>query len=423
MSIWTPEWSLTVGGTTYTDLTLADVSITSGRTDIYSQATAGYASFTILNFDDTPVSINLNGQVNIRVKDSAGDYVNLFGGYVTDIDLDVTSSGTGGLVQNMKVIALGSLSKLPKSLTLGILSQDQDGDQIYTILEPLLFDSWNEVPAAETWAGYTPTVTWAEAENSGLGEIDRPGDYLLRARSSSVTDVYSLVAALANSGLGYIYEDNQGRICYADSTHRNEYLATNGYTVVSGNTALASGIKTSLKSGDIRNSVTINYGGSGGGGGGGGGGGSATASEPSSIAVYGLQAQAIDTSLQNNSDAEDQADFYLSIRAFPEAQFRSITFPLGNPEIDDSDRDALLNCFMGLPIDISDLPQNINNGRFQGFVEGWTFRASYNGLAITLTVSPTAYSLQAARWNTVSVAESWNTLSNTLDWNEATIVA
>jgi hypothetical protein len=413
MSIWTPEWSLTVGGTTYTDLTLADVSITSGRTDIYSQATAGYASFTILNFDDTPVSINLNGQVNIQVKDSTGTYVNLFGGYVTDIDLDVTSSGTGGLVQNMKVIALGSLSKLPKSLTEGVLSKAFDGDQIYTILEQLLFDSWNEVPAAETWAGYDPAITWAEAENSGLGEIDRPGDYELTARSSSVTDMYSLVSALANSGLGYIYEDNQGRISYADSTHRNEYLTANGYTVVSGNTALASGIKTSLKSGDIRNSVSIKY----------KNGQTVSDSEPSSIAVYGLQAQSIETTLEKEADAEDQAAFYLSIRAFPEAQFRSITFPLGNPEIDDSDRDALLNVFMGLPLDITDLPLNIGGGRFQGFVEGWTFRASYNGLSITTTVSPTGYSLQAVRWNGVSVAETWSTLSNTLEWQNATIVA
>jgi hypothetical protein len=413
MSIWTPEWSLTVGGDTYTDLTLADVSITSGRTDIYSQATAGYASFTILNFDDTPVSINLNGQVAIQVKDSTGAYVNLFGGYITDIDLDVTSSGTGGLVQNLKVIALGSLSKLPKSLTQGVLAKDFDGDQIFSILQEALFDSWNEVPAAETWAGYDPTVIWEEAENSGLGEIDRPGDYELTARSASVTDMYSLVSALANSGLGYIYEDNQGRISYADSTHRNEYLTANGYTVVSGNTALASGIKTSLKSGDIRNSVSIKY----------KNGQTVSDSEPSSIAVYGLQAQSIETTLEHTDDAEDQAAFYLSIRAFPEAQFRSITFPLGNPEIDDSDRDALLNVFMGLPLDITDLPLNIGGGRFQGFVEGWTFRASYNGLSITTTVSPTAYSLQAARWNSVSVAETWNTLSNTLEWQNATIVA
>ena len=414
MTIWTPEWSLTVNGSNdYANLTLADVSITSGRTDIYSQATAGYASFTILNFDDSPVTMNLNDQVTVRVKDSTGTFVNLFGGYITDLDLEVKSSGTGGMVQNMKIIALGALSKLPKSLTDGVLAKDFDGDQIYTILSALLFNTWNEVPAAETWAGYNPTTTWANAENSGLGEIDQPGNYELTARSSSVTDVYSLVSALANSGLGYLYEDNQGRICYADSTHRNTYLATNGYTSVSGNTALASGIKTSLKSGDIRNSVSIKYKNN----------QTVSASSAESIALYGLQAQSIQTTLEHTHDAEDQADFYLGIRAFPEAQFRSITFPLGNPEIDDSDRDALLNAFMGLAIDITDLPDNIGNGRFQGFIEGWTFRASYNGLAITLTVSPTAYSLQAARWNDVSVAETWNSLSNTLDWNEAIIVA
>jgi hypothetical protein len=414
MTIWTPEWSLTVNGANdYASVTLADVAITSGRTDIYSQATAGYASFTILNFDDTPVTMNINDQVTIRVKDSTGAYVNLFGGYVTDLDLEVKSSGTGGLVQNMRIIALGALSKLPKSLTDGVLAKDFDGDQIYTILSALLFDTWNEVPAAETWAGYNPTTTWAAAENSGLGEIDRPGDYELTARASDVTDVYSLVAALANSGLGYIGEDSQGRIFYADSTHRNTYLATYGYTSVSGNTALAAGIKTSLKSGDIRNAVTITYKNS----------QTVSAQDDSSIALFGYQAQSITTTLENGADATSQANFYLDIRAFPEAQFRSITFPLGNPEIDDSDRDALLNAFMGLPIDITDLPANIGDGRFQGFVEGWTFNASYNGLAITLTVSPTAYSLQAARWNGVSVAETWNSLSPTLTWNQATVVA
>lgn len=414
MTIWTPDWSLTVNGSNdYANLTLADVSITSGRTDIYSQATAGYASFTILNFDDSPVTMQLNDQVNIKVKDSTGTFVNLFGGYVTDLDLEVSRSGTGGMVQNMRIIALGALSKLPKSLTDGVLAKDFDGDQIYTILSALLFNTWNEVPAAETWAGYTPTTTWADAENSGLGEIDQPGDYELTARSASITDAYSLVAALANSGLGYIFEDSQGRIGYADSTHRNSYLTTYGYTSVSGNTALASGIMTSLKSGDIRNAVTITYKNN----------QTVSAESAESIALYGYQAQSILTTLEHTADATSQASFYLGIRAFPVPQFRSITFPLGNPEIDDNDRDALLNVFMGLPIDITDLPQNIGGGRFQGFVEGWTFRASYNGLALTLTVSPTAYSLQAARWESVSVAETWNTLSNTLDWNEATIVA
>jgi hypothetical protein len=171
MTIWTPEWSLTVNGSNdYASLTLADVAITSGRTDIYSQATAGYASFTILNFDDTPVTINLNDQVNIKVKDSTGTFVNIFGGYVTDLDLEVRASGTGGMVQNMKVIALGALSKLPKSLTEGVLSKAFDGDQIYTILSALLFNSWNEVPAALTWATYDPLTKIQDLERSIVQE-------------------------------------------------------------------------------------------------------------------------------------------------------------------------------------------------------------------------------------------------------------
>ena len=413
MSIWTPEWSLTVNGDAdYKSVTLADVAITSGRTDIYSQATAGYAAFTILNFDATQVTIDINDQVSIKVKDSAGDFVNLFGGYVTDIDLEVTNAGTGGLIQNLKVIALGALSKLPKTLTEGVLVKELDGEQIFDILSATLFNTWNEVAPALTWASYNPTTTWTNAENSGVGQIDE-GNYELTARSANTTDVYSLIAALANSGLGYLYEDSQGRICYADSSHRIIALTNDGYTSVSGNTALAAGIKTSIKSGDIRNNVTIVYKNN----------QTKTATDTESISLYGYQAQNIQTTLENGTDAQAQADFYLGIRAFPQPQFRTITFPLGNPEIDDADRDSLLNVFMGLPIEITDLPANIGDGRFQGFVEGWTFRASYNGLSLTLTVSPTAYSIQAAQWNDVSASETWNTLSNTLDWNEAITVA
>jgi len=414
MSQWTPEWNLTInGGGSYTNLTLSNLTITSGRQDIYSQPYAGYCNVEILNLDLSPIEIDVNDQINIQVKDSSGTFVNLFGGYVTDIDVEVTQASSTAISERIKVIALGALSKLPKTLTEGVLSKDFDGNQIYTILSEALFDTWNEVPAAETWSGYDPTTTWANAENTGLGDIDRPGDYELTARSSNRTDIYSLVSSLATSGLGYLFEDSQGRIGYADSTHRSSYLATNGYVDLTGSHALARGIRTSKRSGDVRNNVTITYKSN----------AQESALDASSIAVYGQQAYEITTSLENGSDALDQAEFYLGLRAFPEAQFKSITFPLASPEIDDSDRDALLEVFMGLPVNIIDLPSNITNGQFQGFVEGWTFTAGYNSLYLTLTVSPTAYSLQSARWNGVSAAETWNTLSPTLEWIDATIVA
>lgn len=414
MTQWSPEWSLTVDGSSdYSNVTLSTLTITSGRTDIYSQAVAGYANFEIINLDLSPINIDVNNQVSIKVKDSTGTYVNLFGGYVTDRELSVSTSGTGGITEVLRITALGALSKLPKTLTEGVLSKAYDGTQIYDILSEALFNSWNEVPAALDWASYNPTTDWTNAENAGLGEIDRPGNYELTSRSSNTTDMYSLVAALATSGLGYIYEDAQGRIGYADSTHRSTYLSVNGYVNLTGNHALNSNIRTIRRLGDVRNKVTIEY----------KNGDQHTAIDPESIATYGQQAQLIQTSIENGVDATEQANFYLAIRANPQDVFQGITFPLASPEINDANRDALLNVFMGLPLNITDLPSNMVDGSFQGFVEGWTFKASYNALNVSLNLSPVAFSLQAMQWNDVPAPETWNTINTTLEWINATIVA
>jgi hypothetical protein len=413
MTAWNPVWQLSIDGGTYTTVTLANLTISSGRTDIYQQPVAGYCTVEIINTDQSAVAIDVNDSFALQVKDSTNTFRPIFGGYVTDINQSVRSSGSNAVVQSFTVTALGALSKLPKTLTEGVLSKDFDGNQIYSILEPLLFNTWNEVPAATTWATYNATETWANAENSGLGEIDQPGDYELTARASDLTDVYSLVASLATSGAGYIFEDNAGRIGYSDSTHRGEYLATNGYTELSGNHALSRGISTSRRIGDIRNKVTITYKND----------AQETAEDTASQTLYGVQAQNIITSIENQSDAEDQAAFYLALRAYPQSLFKAITFELTNPEIDDADRDTLLQVFMGLPVDILDLPANMTGGRFQGFVEGWTFSAGFNKLQITLNVSPIAFSLQAFKWTNVPAGETWNTINPLLDWNNATIVA
>ncbi len=414
MSQWTPEWQVTInGGGNYTNLTLANLTITSGRQDIYSQAYAGYCNVEIINLDLSPIVIDVNDQINIKVKNASGTFVNLFGGFVTDIDVEVTQASSTAISERIKVVALGALSKLPKTLTTGVLSKDFDGNQIYTILSQALFNTWNQVPAATTWASYDPTTTWVNAENSGLGDIDQPGDYELAARSSNTTDIYSLVSSLATSGLGYLYEDAEGRIGYADSTRRSSYLTANGYVDLTGHHALARGIRTSKRSGDVRNNVTIEYKSN----------AKQSASSAESIAIYGQQAYEIQTSLEHAADALAQAQFYLTLRAFPQAQFKSITFPISNPEIDNADRNSLLNVFMGMPVNITELPANINGGEFTGFVEGWTFSAGYNSLYLTLTVSPTAYSLQAMRWNGVPIIETWNTLNPDLRWIDATIVA
>jgi hypothetical protein len=415
MTQWNPVWRVIVDGVTYTNLTLANLTISAGRTDIYSQPVAGYCQLAILNFDQAAIPMEINDGVTIEVKDSTNTFVPIFGGTITDLAVTINSIGSEGYNQRIEITALGALSKLPKSITTGVLPKDQDGDQMYALLSTLLFGQWNSVPAATTWATFDPTEDWTEVLNTGLGEIDRPGDYELDARDSESSDYYSIASLIANSGLGYLYEDPQGRISYADSTHRTEYFADNGYVDLSANDALGAGFRTVTRSGDIRNKVTIKYKKD--------QNSSYTDSDVSSIGLYGELGQVISTTLDQAADAEAQAEFYLALRAYPQAVFDSITYQLASPELSDSDRDALINVFMGLPLNITDLPPNVSDGEFQGFVEGWTFRAGYNTLELTLTISPLAYSLQAFRWTSVPAVETWNTINPTLDWLNATIVA
>ena len=415
MTQWAPVWRVKIDGTDVTDSVIANLSITSGRTNIYTQAQAGYCSITLIIFGQASLPYEINDTLSIEVQDTSAVYVPIFGGSVVDISVSVSQVGSSAYTQEVTITALGALARLQKALTDGVLTQDFDGNQIETILREVLFAQWQQVPAALQWSTYDPTTTWANAGNTGLGEIDTPGNYELAQRASNRTVVYDLVAALATSGLGYLYEDAQGLISYGDSTHRTTYLALNGYTDLTANQALGQGITIKTRAGDVRNDLTIKF-------------GTLSASEVSdtdeaSIGIYGDLAQIITTTIKHSADATDQAAFYLALRAYPQPIFDSITYALTNPELDNADRDALINIFMGQPIALNNLPPNMSSGVFQGFVEGWTFRASYNELAITLLMSPLAYSLQAMRWNDVPIVEQWNTVSPTLEWQYATIVS
>ena len=415
MTVFNPVWRVTIQGVEYTTYTLANLTISSGRNNIYQQAQAGYCNLELINLTQAIVNININDSVTIELQDSTATFVPIFGGTVVDFGIEVNTAGSVGINQILKITALGALSRLPKALTDGVLTQDFDGDQIWEVLQDLLLNNWGEVPAALTWAAYDPTETWANAQNVGLGEIDRPGNYELAQRASDRTDIYSLVSALATSGLGYIYEDASGLISYADSTHRSSYLAINGYTDLTANQALFNGLKIETRAGDVRNDVTLKYGTN--------SNNEVSAEDIGSIDVYGRLAQVITTTVKHATDAQDQADFYLTLRATPQANFTSITYQLTNPELDDLDRDSLINIFMGLPLRISDLPPNMAAGTFLGFVEGWTFKAAYNEIAISLNLSPLSYSLQAMKWQDVSIAESWNTITGALTWETALVVA
>lgn len=411
MTVWTPEWRILVDGVNATSLTLVGMTVTSGRQNINSQAQAGYANIELINTQNVNYPFDVSTSVTIEVKKSDGNYVPIFGGTISDISIGVRSAGANAFVTSYNILALGALFKLQKAVWTASLSQDKDGNQIYTILSDLLVNNWNEVSASQTWQGYDSTITWTNAENIGLGEVDTPGQYTLENRAAGAVDYYSLASEIANSALGYIYEDANGNIGYADAYHRTAYLAANGYVDLSANDALALGIKATTRQGNIVNSYVLNYGNN--------YGSQVTSLNQSSINAYGRYQITQNSLLHDATDAQAVADRQIQLRAYPRAQFESITFALQNPELSDSDRDALLQVFMGLPVRITDLPALISDGQFEGYVEGWSFTATVSGLTLRINASPTEFSAAAQNWDQVNASEAWNTISNTLKWENA----
>jgi hypothetical protein len=172
------------------------------------------------------------------------------------------------------------------------------------------------------------------------------------------------------------------------------------------------GITTTTTSGNIRNDITLNYGNN--------FNDSETLVDADSVARYGYKSEVINSTIKNAADAELIVNRYIDLRAFPYPNFESITFPITNPEMDDTDRDALLGVFIGQPIRITDLPLQIaSEGVFQGYVEGWSWSTSFNELYLTLNLSPLEFSAVFQSWNEVNASEAWNTLSGTITWQSA----
>ena len=407
---WLPEWKIIIGTTVYD--TVLSVSMATGRDDIDLQCNAGYARLEIVNTNNLPFDIDVTDSLTLELKNSSGTYIPVFGGEVSDFGISVRSPEDIGFVTIGNILAVGSLAKLTKALFPDALAKDEDGNQIYDILNELLINSWFEVAPALQWQDYDPTTTWANAENVGLGEIDQPGLYEMISRSADPASSYNLCAQIAQSALGQMYEDKAGRVCYADTDHRTAYLSANGYTTISANYATPSSIKTILQIGKIRNSLVFNYGNN--------YNNTASALDADSVANYGRYQRNVTSNLHNLADVNTVMTRELGLRAIPREQLQSLTFRLDNTNLPDAERNKLIDVFFGQPMIINDLPINMFNGSFNGFVEGFAIRATPAYVDMTLTLSPTDFSLVAPQWDTISPSNLiWTGVNATLEWENA----
>jgi len=406
---WLPEWRITVGTNVYTNVT--SVSVTTGRIDIDRQCQAGYARMDIINSTNALFDIDVTDSLTLELKDSGGTYVPVFGGTVSDFTTSVRTPEETGFVTLGTILAVGALAKLPKAIYTDSVAHGLDGEQISIILSELLVNEWQEVASALQWQDYDPTTTWANAENVGLGEIDT-GLYQMDNLSAADRNTQTLVQQIADSALGTLYEDKQGRIAYADADHRSNYLAANGSTQLDANYASPASVKSILQIGKIRNSEIVRYGND--------FGSTYSATDDASITIYGRYQRTFDSNIRYLADIEDIVDRDLTLRSTPRTQLDQITFRLDNPTMPSAQLDDLINLFFGEPVVITNLPFNMFEGYFSGFVEGISMRATPTFVDMTIYVSPTDFSLIAPTWATVIPTNTiWSGVNGTLQWSKA----
>ena len=407
---WLPEWRVTVGDDVYT--TVTSVSYASGRLDIDRQATAGYCRVEIINTDNSPFTINVTEPITLELKNSSGTYVTVFGGEVSDFNIGVRSPEETGYITTGTILGIGSLAKLTKAVYNTALAEGLDGAQISAILGAALNLSWAEVTPTDTWATYPADVTWNNAE-SYIGEIDSGFYTMIAVAASASAKSQTLADQIANSALGQLYEEKDGDVSYADADHRSNDLAANGYTFLDGAYATPSSITSTTQTARIRNSLIYRYAT--------GYASTYSTSDADSIASYGLFERSFDSNIKNLADITDIASRELNLRKNPRGSLGAITFRLDNPDMPSAMLDSLIGVFFGQPVLVANLPSNLLDGQFDGFVENVALRATPSFTEITLYISATDFSLSTTQWETVLPATLiWSGVNGTLTWTNAT---
>jgi hypothetical protein len=397
----------------YSGETINGVSLTNGRETVDEQPRAGYASITLVTPDNTYPNIEIDQRVVVKVDDSSGNPVTLWTGWVSDVESGLAAWGETGWLNEQKITAVGSLSKLNRRIVGGAgYPQEFDGDRIYDIIYETAGITWATYNPAETWADVDPLLTWQTVDIL-IGDIDQPGDFELTAYAAAESSGLNLAQQAAASGLGILYESPDGKINYDDYTSRTDDVSANGFADIDAEAILAAGLSSVSRLSDLANDVEVTYG--------------ANLNErdqnAASIALYGTYAAKVNTLLENQLDAAQRVQYYLDTRAFPRRQLSQISLALHLDQVSNLMRDSMLPMRVSKPIRIDSLPASIYPNNFAGFVEGYTWTINRNELFLTLNVSEYGFSQLEMNWLQVPPALTWADVDAALEWQEARVVA
>lgn len=376
---WSPDAIVTIGGTDYTGKTLNGLSINYGRTNVWEQARASFATIELINLTDTLETFNLNDEVVVKIKNGAGIDTTVFTGNLSNITNLTAFSSTQVKVSIHRISALGPFAKMSRAITTGAWPKEYDDDRMDRIF---------------TAAGVTVDV------------IDTPGVYEFTSINHTAQDCYSLATYYASMAFGYIYENTLGEVGYANESRRTTEADTYGYFLIPSGSILTSGITSSKTFTDVANDIQLEYKAN----------AIKTGTNATSITNYGNRSMDIITELEQGSQAQDQLDRYLALRALPRTSLSQFTIQLDADALDANDLDTLTEIYMGKPIQIQSLPTAIYNGTYQGFVEGWNLTINRQQATLTINSTEAAYSLVPERWQDVLATTRWSDVGAAVQW-------
>lgn len=388
------------GATEYADETIGSISISLGRRDIFEQALPGIANIELWTDADTALNVNLSDSVNIQIQDSNGDYQQIYGGIISDLEVTLDQYGQTGSVAKYRITAVGPLANLQKRLV-GALgySKEYDGTRIYNILSEAFLTSWNEVAPSLRWQDVPNNTTWENFDGTGQSLVDdlsvnvvQPGDFELTAYSDGAADALTLAQDAAQSARGFLYESTDGDI------HYDAYSTRTGYTPITltADDLLARGLRQAAQWSEIVNDVTVIYKNS----------QEKTAADADSQFTYGQLSGTRSTSLENGTDAQNQADAFVASRAYPRTYPEELTIPLHSPTVTDAKRDALIGTKVGGAVYTNALPV-VFGTTFDGYIEGIKWNLTRYTADMTLICSAQSETYPHAIWLQIAPTVTW----------------
>ena len=395
----------------YSDNTIAAIQINNGRADVIEQPQAGYARIVLWTDANQPLSVNLSDSVTVAIDNGTAGSSTIFTGIISDLEISLAQFGDVGSIAEYSLTAVGPLAQLNKR-TAGATNyaKEFDGTRMLNILSDAFLTSWDDLSPSLTWDALPTGVTWDsfDATNQALVNnlsttIDVPGNYELMAYNSGETNAFTLSGITAQSGRGVLWEAGNGHLHYTDYAGRAGQVPLE----LTADDLLTNGLSTAAQWSEIVNDAAVTY-----------RAGSEYARDDNSVILYGQLTGNRETVLHNAADALQQAEDFITSRAFPRVYPNNLTIALHNPNVSDATRDALIAAENGTEVITSALPA-VFGTNFNGFIEGYTWNLTRYEAVLTLICSAVSETYPHIIWYQIPPTTTWSGYTPSTDtWSD-----